>query len=91
VALPRDSYLQQYFADVEQYLRVGPPVMFVVQGLNLSRAVPDVARVCSVAGCDRDSLLNRVSGMLSALPAHLRPRGSFVGPGPEFYCQQFHG
>ncbi|EFN58463.1 hypothetical protein CHLNCDRAFT_6284, partial [Chlorella variabilis] len=56
VALPRDSYLQRYYADV-----VGPPVMFVVQGLNVSEGAPDVGRVCSVAGCDPDSLLNQAS------------------------------
>lgn len=61
VALPRDSYLQRYYADVFDCLRVGPPVMFVVQGLNVSEGAPDVGRVCSVAGCDPDSLLNQVA------------------------------
>lgn len=40
--------------------RVGPPVMFVVEGLNASEASPDVNRTCSVAGCAQDSLLNQV-------------------------------
>jgi hypothetical protein len=30
VALPRDSYLQQYFADVTSVMRTGPPLFFVV-------------------------------------------------------------
>lgn len=30
VALPRDSYLQHYFADVTSVMRVGPPLFFVV-------------------------------------------------------------
>lgn len=34
--------------------------MFVVRDLNVSEAAPDVGRVCSVAGCDPDSLLNQV-------------------------------
>ncbi|KAL4457923.1 hypothetical protein ABPG75_012788 [Micractinium tetrahymenae] len=61
VALPRDSYLQQYYDDVFASLRVGPPVMFVVEGLNVSEASPDVNRTCSVAGCDPGSLLNQIS------------------------------
>ena len=46
---------------VVRWRRVGPPVMFVVQGLNVSEGAPDVGRVCSVAGCDPDSLLNQAS------------------------------
>lgn len=63
VALPQDSYLQDYFADIADLLRVGPPVSFVVRGLNLSRSGddPEVDKVCSVAGCEADSLLNRIS------------------------------
>jgi Niemann-Pick C1 protein len=60
VALPRDSYLQHYFADVTSVMRVGPPLFFVVQGLNMSRHAPDVNRVCSIAGCDDTSLLNQI-------------------------------
>ncbi len=57
VALPQDSYLQAYYSDVLSLLRVGPPVMFVVRDLNVSS---DAGAVCSVAGCDSDSLLNQV-------------------------------
>ncbi|KAL4425013.1 hypothetical protein ABPG77_002898 [Micractinium sp. CCAP 211/92] len=66
VALPRDSYLQRYYEDVFASLRVGPPVMFVVEGLNVSEASRDVNRTCSVAGCDPDSLLNQVSAAARA-------------------------
>lgn len=40
---------------------MGAPVSFVVKDLNLADDSPDVGRVCSVAGCDDDSLVNRVS------------------------------
>lgn len=30
MALPRDSYLQSYFQDVMNVMRVGPPLYFVV-------------------------------------------------------------
>ena len=33
VALPRDSYLQHYFADVTSVMRVGPPLFFVVSAV----------------------------------------------------------
>ena len=62
MALPQDSYLQGYFADLADLLRVGPPVSFVVRELNLSSSAADVQHVCSVAGCADDSLLNRVAG-----------------------------
>lgn len=71
VALPRDSYLQPYYADVFELLRVGPPLLLVVRGLNVSRAAPDVNAVCSTAGCRDDSLLNRVGTTLSSVPSCL--------------------
>ena len=61
VALPQDSHLQKYFGDVAELLRVGPPIIFVLQKMNVSESALDVPRVCSVAGCQDDSLLNRVS------------------------------
>lgn len=48
--------------------RVGPPVMFVVEVLNVSEASPDVNRTCSVAGCDPGSLLNQARGGAGARP-----------------------
>lgn len=63
IALPQDSYLQQYYTDVANLLRVGPPVSFVVRNLKLEDSWDrsDVPKVCSVAGCLDDSLLNRVA------------------------------
>lgn len=59
-ALPRDSYLQPYYKDVYGYLRVGPPLLLVVQELNMTRHSPDIDAVCSISGCRDDSLLNQV-------------------------------
>ena len=61
IALPRDSYLQGYFDDLYDKLRVGPPLYFVVEDINVTRNSPDVDAICSVAGCDDDSFVNRVS------------------------------
>ena len=40
--------------------------MFVVEGLNVSAASPDVSRVCSIAGCDPDSLGSRAAAAARA-------------------------
>ncbi|KAM3702262.1 hypothetical protein ACJW31_04G012500 [Castanea mollissima] len=34
IVLPRDSYLQGYFNNVSEYLRIGPPLYFVVKNYN---------------------------------------------------------
>lgn len=35
IALPKDSYLQDYFDDMNKYLHTGPPVYFVIkEGYN---------------------------------------------------------
>ncbi|RVX12074.1 hypothetical protein CK203_010508 [Vitis vinifera] len=34
IVLPRDSYLQGYFNNVSEYLRIGPPLYFVVKDYN---------------------------------------------------------
>ncbi|KAF7810729.1 NPC intracellular cholesterol transporter 1-like [Senna tora] len=34
IVLPRDSYLQGYFNNISEYLRVGPPLYFVVKDYN---------------------------------------------------------
>ena len=59
-ALPRDSYLQPYYADVYGQLRVGPPLLFVINRLNMSRGAADIDAVCSTSGCDDGSFLNQV-------------------------------
>jgi hypothetical protein len=58
-ALPRDSYLQPYYVDVYGQLRVGPPLLFVIRGLNMSRQAPDTDAVCSISGCTDNSFLNQ--------------------------------
>ncbi len=62
VALPRDSYLQPYYRDVIEGLRVGPPLFFVVSDINVTREAGDLDKVCSISGCRQDSLASRVSG-----------------------------
>lgn len=60
MALPRDSYLQDYFTDLYDVLRVGPPLYFVVPHIQMDPEEPDINMVCSVGGCDDASFVNEV-------------------------------
>jgi len=61
VALPRDSYLQDYFTDLYGVLRVGPPLYFVVPNIHMDPQDPDINMICSVGGCNDTSFVNEVS------------------------------
>ncbi|KAH8703106.1 putative patched sphingolipid transporter [Talaromyces proteolyticus] len=37
IALPRDSYLIQYFDDLDAYFQTGPPVYFVTRDVNMTQ------------------------------------------------------
>lgn len=60
VALPRDSYLQGYFTDLYDVLRVGPPLYFVVPHIHMDPQEPDINAICSVGGCNDASFVNEV-------------------------------
>lgn len=47
--------------DVLEYARVGPPVMFVVDGMNISSHSPDIDAVSGCATCNTDSLVSLVA------------------------------
>ncbi|XP_032568358.1 NPC1-like intracellular cholesterol transporter 1 isoform X1 [Chiroxiphia lanceolata] len=60
LALPKDSYMLQYFSALNQYLAVGVPTYFVTTGgYNFSSANGTNA-ICSSAGCDSDSLTQTI-------------------------------
>ncbi|KAG7971471.1 hypothetical protein I3843_07G135700 [Carya illinoinensis] len=61
IVLPRDSYLQGYLNDVSEYLRVGPPLYFVVKNYNYSSESRHTNQLCSISQCDSDSLLNEIA------------------------------
>lgn len=44
-----------------EHARVGPPVMFVVEGMNLSSDSPDIDAISGCASCNTDSLVNTIS------------------------------
>uniref|UniRef100_A0A0D6QVW6 SSD domain-containing protein n=1 Tax=Araucaria cunninghamii TaxID=56994 RepID=A0A0D6QVW6_ARACU len=72
VVLPRDSYLQGYFNNISEYLRVGPPLYFVVKNYNYSLQSNDTNLLCSISQCEPNSLLNEISR------AALTPESSYI-------------
>jgi hypothetical protein len=58
---PPTQHSQAYYKDLYASLRVGPPLYFVVRGLNVSDGAGQLDKVCSISGCRKDSLPSRVS------------------------------
>ena len=69
VALPKDSYLQDYFNAIATQLRVGPPVYFVQKNMNLHPESDDVNKTCSTAGCYPNSMLNQIQNAAQIAPS----------------------
>ncbi|XP_061372781.1 uncharacterized protein LOC133315219 [Gastrolobium bilobum] len=61
IVLPRNSYLQGYFNNVSEYLRIGPPLYFVVKNYNYSSESTHTDQLCSISQCNSDSLLNEIA------------------------------
>lgn len=61
IVLPKDSYLQGYFKNISEFLRIGPPVYFVVKNYNYSSESRQTNQLCSINHCDSNSLVNEIS------------------------------
>ncbi|XP_038721590.1 NPC intracellular cholesterol transporter 1-like isoform X2 [Tripterygium wilfordii] len=83
IVLPRDSYLQGYFSNVSEYLRVGPPLYFVVKNYNYSLESRDTNKLCSISQCDPNSLLNEISR------ASLIPKSSYIAKPAASWLDDF--
>ncbi|XP_020589386.1 Niemann-Pick C1 protein-like isoform X2 [Phalaenopsis equestris] len=83
IVLPRDSYLQGYFDDLANYLRVGPPLYFVVKGFNYSLESNQTNKICSTSHCDSNSLLNEIT------KASLNPESSFIAKPAASWLDDF--
>jgi Niemann-Pick C1 protein len=58
LALPSDSYLIQYFDDVDTYLDVGPPVYFISHGVDVTHRSGQQALCARFTTCDDFSVAN---------------------------------
>ncbi|GAB2289299.1 NPC intracellular cholesterol transporter 1 [Dionaea muscipula] len=83
IVLPRDSYLQGYFNNVSEYLRIGPPLYFVVKNYNYSSESRQTNQLCSISQCDSNSLLNEISR------ASLIPESSYIAKPAASWLDDF--
>ncbi|XP_054787457.1 uncharacterized protein LOC129293484 [Prosopis cineraria] len=83
IVLPRDSYLQGYFNNISEYLRVGPPLYFVVKNYNYSLESTHTNQLCSISHCDSNSLLNEISR------ASLVPESSYIAKPAASWLDDF--
>uniref|UniRef100_A0A8C0ISS8 NPC1 like intracellular cholesterol transporter 1 n=1 Tax=Chelonoidis abingdonii TaxID=106734 RepID=A0A8C0ISS8_CHEAB len=60
LAMPKDSYMVQYFQYLNQYFMVGLPTYFVTTGGYNFSTGPGMNGVCSSAGCDNSSLTQKI-------------------------------
>ncbi|KAK6277826.1 hypothetical protein POUND7_018149 [Theobroma cacao] len=83
IVLPQDSYLQGYFNNVSDYLRIGPPLYFVVKNYNYSSESIDTNQLCSISQCNSDSLLNEIAR------ASLTPELSYIAKPAASWLDDF--
>ncbi|GER42076.1 patched family protein [Striga asiatica] len=83
IVLPRDSYLQGYFSNISEYLRIGPPLYFVVQNYNFSSESRQTNQLCSISQCDSNSLLNEIAR------ASLVPESSYIAKPAASWLDDF--
>ncbi|GAB4828432.1 NPC intracellular cholesterol transporter 1 [Ancistrocladus abbreviatus] len=83
IVLPRDSYLQGYFNNVSEYLRIGPPVYFVVKNYNYSSESRQTNQLCSISQCDSNSLLNEIAR------ASLIPESTYIAKPAASWLDDF--
>ncbi|NXA56704.1 NPCL1 protein, partial [Nothocercus julius] len=60
LALPKDSYLLEYFTALNKYLAVGVPTYFITTGGYDFSSANGTNAICSSAGCDADSLTQKI-------------------------------
>ncbi|KAL0740960.1 hypothetical protein Bca4012_082473 [Brassica carinata] len=83
IVLPQDSYLQGYFNNISTYLRIGPPLYFVVKNYNYSSESRHTNQLCSINKCDSNSLLNEIA------KASLTPEVSYIAKPAASWLDDF--
>lgn len=59
LSMPEDSFVLRYFQFIQKYLSIGPPVYFIVSGLNYS-SIEHQNLVCGGQYCNDDSLSTQI-------------------------------
>lgn len=59
LSMPEDSYVLRYFQFIKKYLSIGPPVYFVVNGVNYS-STSHQNMICGGQYCNVDSLSTQI-------------------------------
>ncbi|KAJ4891157.1 Patched family protein [Raphanus sativus] len=83
IVLPQDSYLQDYFNNIETYLRIGPPLYFVLKNYNYSSESSQTNQLCSINKCDSNSLMNEIA------KASLTPELSYIAKPAASWVDDF--
>ncbi|KAE8731431.1 Hedgehog receptor, putative isoform 2 [Hibiscus syriacus] len=76
-------YMKGYFNNVSEYLRIGPPLYFVVKNYNYSSESIDTNKVFSISQCNSNSLLNEIAR------ASLTPESSYIAKPAASWLDDF--
>ncbi|KAJ3090553.1 hypothetical protein HK102_003385 [Quaeritorhiza haematococci] len=83
IALPRNSYLVDYFDTLDTFFRVGPPVYFVARGGNTTQ-LSEQKKICGrFAGCAQESLANTLE------QERKRPNVSYIAEPTAVWLDDF--
>ncbi|KAF8076146.1 patched family-domain-containing protein [Lyophyllum atratum] len=85
LALPSDSYLVDYFNNLDAYLDVGPPVYFVSRSINVTQRPGQQALCGRFTTCEEFSVAN----VLEA--ERKRPESSFISEPSASWIDDFFG
>lgn len=83
LAVPKDSFLVDYFTDVYDYLNVGPPVYFVVAETGVETREMQQKLCSRFSTCETNSLVN----ILNA--ERKRPQTSYLVSSPASWIDDF--
>ncbi|CAG8754700.1 4506_t:CDS:1, partial [Acaulospora morrowiae] len=83
IALPSDSYLVDYFDDLDDYFRVGPPVYFVAKNVNTSKIQGQQALCGRFSTCSQLSLANILE------QERKRPKVSYIAEPSAVWIDDF--
>eukprot|EP01133_Synstelium_polycarpum_P007496 gene7496-8772_t len=87
VAIPKDSYLQDYFNEMDLYLEAGPPFYIVIKGNKTGGPYdyPNVEaqnQLCALGGCSNTSIINIYNNA-----PYVLPDGTNGRPNPDQFVE----